>query len=51
MNANNLKTQIFHKIKYDLKGHGRSIEKILSDSSHLSTDFVKNYINTKIFIK
>ena len=28
MNANIIKTQIFHKIKYDLKGHGRS-QKVL----------------------
>ena len=53
MNANNLKTHIFHKIKYDLKlkvmeGPSR---KMLSDSSHLSTNFVKNHINTNIFHK
>ena len=47
----NLKRQIFHKIKFDLKVMEGPNRKILSDSSHLSTNFVKNYINKIIFHK
>ena len=29
MNANIMNTQLFHKINYDLKGHGRSLKALL----------------------
>ena len=38
MNANNMKTQIFHKMKYGLRGHTRSLKAILCLSVHFISD-------------
>ena len=41
MNLN--KVQIFHKVKYDLKGHERSHEALLAKFFFSSTLFIKDF--------
>ena len=40
MNANIIKTQIFHKMKYDLKGHYRTHKLILKFQNNPFLQFV-----------
>ena len=44
LNANIKKTQFFHKLKYDLKGHYRSHKVILK----FQNDLFRRYLKTKI---
>ena len=49
MNINIMNTQIFHKVKYDLKGHRRSFQLNSFQHIHFSTDFNKKNSEYKLY--